>query len=99
MSEADRREGGEDRRKTTRTPIMEPVSLTFTGALQGEIVDMSARGAFVGAKGPVRVRFRFQGHDYQARLVRVVPADSRGEGYAIELRDPSGLFGSLSGKP
>ncbi len=85
---------GEDRtnrRTATRTPMKEPISLTFEGAaLRGETIDLSTRGALIRVKGTIRVAVRFQGQEYQARLVRVVPSDSGVADYAIELRDPIG---------
>ena len=88
MSKGDRSEGGGDRRKTKRALITATVSLTFAGTLQGETINMSAGGALVRAKGPVHVRFRFQGQEHRGRLVRVMPGDNGGTDYAIELRDP-----------
>ena len=81
----DRRAGGEDRRRTTRVPLKATVSLTVS--INGETVDLSARGALVRAKGTVDVVFRYQGHEYQGRLVRVKPTDSGEVDYAIEVRD------------
>ena len=86
MSEGDRRAGGEDRRTTARAPLKAPVSLTVT--INGETVNMSARGALVRATGTVEVVFRYQEHEYPGRLVRVRLADSGEADYAIELRDP-----------
>ena len=89
VSEGERRAGGGDRRATPRATMKAPVSLTFTGALQGETLNMSPQGTLLRAKGTVHVLFRFQGHEYQGRLVRVVPADSDGGAdYGIELRNP-----------
>ena len=87
-----------DRRAATRTPMKEPISLTLTGALQGETIDLSTRGALMRVKGTIRVNFRFQGQEYQARLVRVVPSDSGVADYAIELRDPIGEISLGPGK-
>jgi hypothetical protein len=86
MSQEERRAGG-DRRATPRAPMKASVSLTFTGELQGETLNMSPRGTLLRAKGFVHVLFRFQGHEHQGRLVRVDPADSDGADYGIKLRD------------
>ena len=91
MSEGDRREGGVDRRATPRAPMKKAVSLTVSGELQGETVNMSTRSALIRATGMIHVLFRFQGQDYQARLVRVMSA-KRGADCAIELRDPVAVF-------
>ena len=86
MNEGDRRAGGEDRRRPTRARLKAPVSLTVT--IDGETVDISARGALVRAKGTVHVVFRYQGHEYQGRLVRVMLGDSGEVDYAIALHVP-----------